>query len=135
MGGTQIAPDVKAAQSIVPQSSSATVNGAAVDTASFDEAMIVFDVGTTLATGTLDVTVEEADATGGPWTAITGAVFAQVTPTNDNAIFIGTIRMEAPRKQFLRAVGVAAVAASVYGVSIHLGQAVSLPAQTPVFDV
>lgn len=133
--GPQVARDIKAFQSIKPQSSSTTVNGTAVDTAGYDEAVIVLDCGTTAATGTLDVKVQESDTSGGTYTDITGAAFAQVTPTNDDAIYVGTIRLEGARKQFIRVVGVAATAASIYGASIHLAQGETKPAQTPAFAV
>ncbi len=135
---TQITPNLKAVQSIVPQNIGigATVNGAAVDCAQFDEAMIVFDVGVVAASGTLDVKVQESvDSAFTSPADITGAVFVQVTPTNDNAIYIGTIKMLSTRLQFLRAVAVDAVAAADLSVSIHLGQAVSKPSQTPAFSV
>ncbi len=93
---TQVTPDLKAVQTIVPQNIGigATVNGAAVDCAQFDEAMIVFDVGVVAASGTLDVKVQESvDSAFTSPLDITGAVFVQVTPTNDNAIYIGTIKM------------------------------------------
>jgi hypothetical protein len=132
----QVARDIKSFQSIKPQSSSTTVNGTAIDTAGYDEAVIVLDCGTTTATGTLDVKVQESvDAAFSSPIDIAGAAFAQVTPTNDDAIYVGTIRLEGARKQFIRVVGVAATAASIYGASVHLAQGESKPAQTPSFAV
>ena len=132
----QTAPDVLSKQSIKPQSSSTTVNGTAVNTAGYDEAVIVLDCGTTTATGTLNVKVQESvDSAFTTPIDITGAAFAEVTPTNDDAIYVGTIKLTAARKQYLRVVGVAATAASIYGASIHLAQAEKKPAQTPAFTV
>ena len=135
---TQVTPDLKAVQTIVPQNIGigATVNGAAVDCAGFDEAMIVFDVGVVAASGTIDTKIQESvDSAFTSPLDITGAVFVQVTPANDNAIYIGTIKMLSTRLQFLRAVAVDAVAAGDLSVSIHLGQSWTKPSQTPAFSV
>ena len=135
---TQITPNLKAAQSIVPQNIGigATVNGDAVDCAQFDEAYVVFDVGTLGASGTLDVKVQEAvDSAFTSPLDITGAVFTQVTPANDNAIYVGTIKLLSTRLQYLRAVAVDAVAAGDLSVSIHLAQSWTKPSQTPAFSV
>ncbi len=130
----QIARDIKSFQSIKPQSSSATVDGVGVDTAGYDEAVIVLDSGTTAATGTLDVKMQESDDNS-TFVDIAGAAFAQITPTNDDAIYIGTLRLEGARKRYIRPRAVAATAASLYGVSIHLAQGEQKPAQTPAFAV
>jgi len=65
---------------------------------------------------------------------IAGAAFTQVTPTNDDAIYVGVINLE-KRLRYIRVVGVAATAASIYGASVHLAQAGTKPAQTPAFAV
>jgi hypothetical protein len=77
---------------------------------------------------------ESADGATG-WTDIAGAAFAQVTSASDDSIYVGTIRMEGPRLRYLRAVAVVATAACLAAVQIHLGRPVSLPAQTPAFNV
>lgn len=132
----QVARDIKSVQSLKADNYGvATNNGVAVDAAGYDEAVIIFDAGTVGASGTVDVKVQESDTSGGTYTDITGASFAQVTATNDDAIYVGTIRLEGARKQFLRAVAVVGVAACDLGVSIHLAQGESKPAQTLAFGV
>jgi hypothetical protein len=124
-----------AKQTIRPQSIGVgTLNGLAVDAQSFDEAMVVLDVGT-LTTGSLTVTVEESVDGSTGWTAVAGAAFAAVTSANDEAVYVGTITLEGSRKRFLRAVAVVATAACLDAITIHLGRPVSLPAQTPAFSV
>jgi hypothetical protein len=95
---------------------------------------VVLDAGT-FTTGTLDVKVQESDTSGGTYTDIAGAAFAQVTSTTDDSIYVGTIKLEGSRKRFLRAVAVVATAACLASVTIHLARPVNLPAQTPAFDV
>lgn len=124
---------IKSFQSIKPQSSSSTVNGTGVDTTGYEEAIIVLDCGTTTATGTLDVKVQDsadnssfADIAGG------GVSFTQVVPANDDAIYVGVVRLSDNNiRRYIRVVGVAATAASIYGASIHLARATAVPAQTP----
>ena len=125
----------KAVMSISPESLDAeTVNGGGVDTKGFHEALVVLDCGVTTATGTLDVKVQES-ADNSTFADIAGATFTQVTPANDVAIYQGRIRMTPTRKRYLRAVAVAAVAASIAGVSFILGEANNEPAATPEFDI
>ena len=134
----QIAVEVKAVQTILAQvvAQDATVNGAAVDCQNFDEAMIVLDVGTVAATGTLDVKIQESvDSAFTSPLDITGAVFVQVTPSNDVAVFVGSLKLEAGRLQFIRAVAVDATAIAECGVVIHLANPVQRPAQTPAWTV
>jgi hypothetical protein len=135
MSGSQVAPDLLAKQTIRPQSIGAgTLNGLAVDTQGYDEAVVVLDTGT-FTTGTLDVKVQEsADGSSG-WTDIAGAAFAQVTSTTDDSVYVGSIRMEGPRLRYLRAVAVVATAACLGAVTIHLGKPVSMPAQSLAFNV
>jgi len=82
----------------------ATNNSSGVDTQGFSHAIVVVNTGTATATGTLDVTVEESLTSGGTYTAITGAVMAQVTTANDDTLFVGSIRLD-PVMQFIRVVG------------------------------
>jgi len=107
--------------SIFPRSSSATVTGVSIDTAGFNECLVVLSSGTTAATGTLDVTIEGSkDDTA--WAAIAGAAFVQVTPSNDEAVYVAKLNLGTnDANRYLRAVGTAATAASVYGVSFILG--------------
>lgn len=125
---------LKVNQSIKAQSVSGTVNGTAVDCSGYDEAIIICDVGTIAATGTLDVKVQESDASGSGFADIASAAFTQFTPSNDDAIYVGRVKMVG-RKRYLRIVAVQATAAALASVSIVLGQAKTMPAQTPAFTV
>jgi len=123
--------NVKSFQGIKAQSSSTAVTGSAVDLTGYGEAMIVLDCGTTASTGTLDVTVTSSAATAGTYAAVSGAVFTQVTPSNDDAIYVGRLRVD-PAKPFIKIVGTAATAASVYSVTVHAGEGTKArPLQTP----
>lgn len=129
--GMELAANTKSIQGIKAQSSSTVVTGSAVDLSGYNEAMIVLDCGTTTATGTLDVIVTSSATTGGTYTAVTGAVFTQVTPTNDDAIYVGRLRVDKD-KPFIKIQATAATAASVYSVTIHTWDGTKTrPYQTP----
>ena len=98
-----------------------TATGTAVDTKNFDEAFIILDAGTATATGTLDVTVEEGDTSGGSFTAIAGALFVQIVAANDNRILVGRIRVK-NFKRFIRIVAVVATDTVDASVIILLGK-------------
>lgn len=70
-----------------------TNESAAIDTAGYHQALIVLNAGETASGGTADVTVEAATTSGGSYTAITGAAFTQVTPSNDDAVYLGRINL------------------------------------------
>lgn len=63
-----------------PAARTTTANGTGVDVTKYEgTALAILDVGTTSGTTpTLDVKLQEADAVGGTYTDIPGAVFAQV---------------------------------------------------------
>lgn len=130
----ELASNILPTQVIKPQSSSTTVTSAAIDVRGFDEVVVTLDCGTTAATGTLDVKVQSSATSGGTYADITGAAFVQVTPSNDDAIYVGRIRVN-PSKPFLKVVAAAATAASLYSVHFDLGGGVKpRPLQTPVFN-
>lgn len=94
MPGTQFINDLKnnlvfpaGAQSIVPQTATATVTGAAVDLVDADgpcfAALLVGAVSGT--SPALDVKVQESATSGGTYTDIAGATFAQVTASSKTA--------------------------------------------------
>ena len=62
-----------------------TVNGSEIDTAGFEELLLVVDAGVT--NGTVDVKLQHATASGGTFTDISGAAIAQVTPSTDATIY------------------------------------------------
>jgi len=135
LAAPELTANSKVFQVIKPQSSSATVTSAAVDLSGYNEAMIVLSCGTTTATGTLDVKVQSSATTGGTYADITGAAFVQVTPSNDDAVYVARVRV-APSKPFIKVVAVAATAASLYGVEA-VGWAKAgggYPLQTAVFN-
>jgi len=133
----EIPQDVKVFQCIKPQSIGigATVTGTVVDTAGYDEAMIILDVGTITATGTLDVKVQEAVvAAFSTPIDITGAAFPQVLPATDDAVFVGHVRLTAARKRYMRVSATDATAAALMGCSIVLMKGIVKPAQTMSFS-
>lgn len=98
-----------------------TKTGAPVDTKDFEEALIILDAGVATATGTLDVTVEEGDTTGGSFTAIAGAAFVQIVAANDERILVGRIRVK-NFKKFIRTIAVVATDTVEASVIILLGK-------------
>ena len=89
------------------------VLGEAVDVNGYDP-VVVLNVGTITATGTLDVKIQESDdATN--WTDWTGGAFTQVTPATDNAIFE---KAYTGTKNYIRTVAKVSLAAAVFGTTV-----------------
>jgi hypothetical protein len=65
----------------------------AIDTAGYHQALVVYNAGTTAGAGTTDITVEAATTSGGSYTAVSGAAFAQVTTANDEAVYVGRVNL------------------------------------------
>lgn len=131
----QIGPNVKAMQSIKPQSQGiSTVNGTAIDTADYNEAMIVLNAGT--AGGEANVKVQEDDvsAFSSP-SDIASAVFTEVDSANDDAVYVGVVQLDANRQRYLRVVSVVTTGACLVAASIILAKARTKPAQTLVFNL
>ena len=97
----------------------ATNNSAAVDTQGFSHAIIVVNAGTATGSGTLTVTVEQSLVSGSGFAAITDAAMTAITSATDDAIFVGSIRLD-PVKQYVRVVGTVAVAAVQFSSSVVL---------------
>lgn len=104
-----------------------TQTSAAIDTVGFAEAIIIFDAGTVGASGTVDVTVTDCDTSGGTYAAVTGAAFTQVVAANDEAIYVGRIRLDSATagttdkvNRFLKIQAVVGTAACDFGVSVLL---------------
>ena len=134
---TEMAPNVKVVQCVPPQSiDGAAVNGAVVDTHEFGEVLFCLNTGTVLATGTLNVKVQEDDnlAFGSP-TDVAGAAFTEVVPANDVAVFFGKVKAHGARQRYLRLVHTAATAASTSGSVAVLGKPITEPAQVLQFSV
>lgn len=119
---------VKECISNISRATGTTTNGLEVDTRGFQEALVILTAGTVAATSTLDVKMQDSpDGTTG-WADVTSATFVQVTPSNDEAIFVGRIKLNSytagtPGKfrPWIRPVGVAGGSgASIYGVTVLL---------------
>lgn len=108
-------------QHLPASQAASTVLGDAIDAIGADFATVILMAGVTATSGTLDVTVESSIATGGTYAAITGAAFAQVTPSNDNAIYVGRIRLHG-KERFLKVSAVTAVAASIFSTVVILSK-------------
>ena len=92
-----------------------TVNGASVNVLGY-AATVELNIGTILATGTLDVKIQESpdDATWADWYS-----FPQVTPANDNQALQIAYTGD---NTYIRVVGVLAVANADYAVNVVLNQ-------------
>jgi hypothetical protein len=114
--------------------SSGGTNG--LDTREQDELVIVANIGTIATSGTLDLTlVESATNDSSTATAITGAVFTQFTPANDNAQYCGSVKCK-NYKRYIWVKSVQTAHAIVFGVSAVMGHSNRLPnANSPVFDL
>jgi hypothetical protein len=89
------------ANSLVPAVRTSSANGTGVDMVEADgPCFAILHVGTVSGTSpTLDVTIEESTASGGTYTAITGAAFTQIT--NSSHLLIINFKRS---KRFVRAV-------------------------------
>lgn len=87
----------------------ATTNlSAAIDTLGFNEAIFIVYAGLHSATGDSTVTVTECDTSGGSYSAITGAAFANITASNDlGEPFVGRMSLVG-RKRYLKVSNVVA---------------------------
>lgn len=91
-------------QSLVSAARTASANGTGVDTMGYNEVVALLDVGAVSGTSpTLDVKLQESDTSGGTYTDISGAAFAQVTDAN-HSLTIGVKVGDGVRKRFIRAV-------------------------------
>jgi len=111
------------------------VEGIAVDTKGFKDALIVFNCGAVETGGTAAVHIEESDNGSTNWTDIASAAFTGITLSNDKAMYQGRVRITPTRKRYLRAYAVIGTAAVSLAVSIILGDAQNLPAAEPAFDI
>lgn len=91
-----------------------TVNGTGVDFKGCGDILVLLKAGTSVASSTHDVALEDS-ADNSTFAPIVGAAFAQVTPSNDEASYLGILRKGSYRR-YVRAVSVVAAAASVAGV-------------------
>lgn len=98
-----------------------TVNGAAFDCRGMQEVLVWLSVGVVVATGTLDVHVEESDDGSTGWVDVAGAVFTQKDDQASQSLYVGRIivnrdrNIPLGRKRYLRIVGVVGTAVANYG--------------------
>jgi hypothetical protein len=120
---------------LAPQSVTGAVTGTPIDTAGYEEVFITLAAGAIVATGTLDVIVQESDLAAGPWTDITGAVFPQRTHALENTALVGRLRT-ALHKRWIQVIATQATAAAEGMVSVNLvGKNFVAEPQTYSFDV
>lgn len=116
----QILKVITPKQSLASATRTASANGTGVDTMGYNEVIALLDVGAVSGTlPTLDVKLQEADASGGTYTDISGAAFAQITTAN-HALSISVNIGDGTRKRFIRAV------ATIGGTSPSFACAVAL---------
>jgi hypothetical protein len=106
--------------------SASTVNGSAIDRLGFDEALVVVNSGTNGTNGTVNIKVQESDASTSGFADIAGAAFAQITEANDNTIYVGRLNLSG-RKRYIRVVATVGTAACDFGVDVILSGAKELP--------
>jgi hypothetical protein len=97
---------IKILASLVPATRTASANGSGVDTLGYTSAMAVIlagDIDTTDGNETYSFSVEEADTSGGTYTAISGAT-TTVTADNDVKVIRIDGLGQGSRKRFLRVV-------------------------------
>lgn len=117
---------VKAVTSIRPATRAASVNGSSIDTQGYRSAMVVFSMGALADTATLTFIVEESDASGSGFAAISGAtktVTVSGGGAEDNTDSKFGIMLEArARKRYIRAVGTYGGSGNVdFGAIVLLG--------------
>lgn len=98
----------------------------AIDTLGFNDAVIAVYVGTQSGGSTADITVTECDTSGGTYTAITGAVFAQITSANDLTVHQGRISLNG-RKRYLKISNVVGTATAELAILVALCNPVNAP--------
>ena len=124
--------------------STGTATSSEIDTAGFAEAVIIFDAGTVGASGTVDVTVQDSDTSGSGYAALTGAAFTQVVAANDEAVYVGRIRLDSATagttdkcNRYIKVQAVVATAACDLGVTVLLLNATGtgVPLNTMSFSI
>lgn len=114
--------------------STGTDNSSAIDTAGYHQAMVVFNAGTVGSSGTVDVKVQESDASGGTYTDVSGAAFTQVTASNDDTTYVGRVNLNGT-KRFIRVVLTVGTAACDAGASVIMSPAYTGDGSTFSFEV
>jgi len=95
----------KVAQAIKAGTYTATETGTGADTAGFGTCVVIVNAGTFTSTASMTFKVQSATTVGGSYSDISGAVFTAVTTSNDEACYIGSVKLDGTHSQFLRVVG------------------------------
>jgi hypothetical protein len=123
--------------------SAVTQVSAALDTKGMEQVTVILSTGVIVATGTINVKIEDSPDNS-VWSDLAGAAFAEQSTGDDDLVFSGKIKcnqVSTPVQRYLRISGTAAVALAEYGV-VMLGSNLSgnyplvtnaIP--TPVFDI
>ncbi len=97
-----------------------TTNGTGVDTKDFSEALVILATGVALATGTLDVKIQDS-ADNSTFADVSGAAFAQLTASDDQVIKIARLKLDGNLfRRYIRAVGTVGTATVDYTVTFVL---------------
>lgn len=91
------APSILAAAS-----TTASTDGTGVDAKDYDECLVIFDAILAASNAEGNVHIEESDDDS-TYTDITGAVFTEITPSNDVTSYVGRIDLR-KHKRYIRAV-------------------------------
>jgi len=112
--------DVKVVQALKADAWGVAANtSSAIDGTGFDTARVILNAGT--AGGELNVKVQSATTSGGSYADISGAAFAEVTSTNDDAVYVGIVHLnELAAGPFLKVVGTVTTGACDFGVIVEL---------------
>lgn len=89
-------------------------SGTSFDTLDYDDILVAYHAGTHVATGTVDITIEESDD-GSSWSTLSGAVFTQVTDSTHQTTYLASIRAGST-KRYIRARAAVATADCNLGV-------------------
>lgn len=114
-----------------------THDSAVIDMLGYEWAEIIVDSKLNQATGTLDVTARDGDASDqSDDAAITGAAFTQITTVNDTALYSGELYVPI-RKRYLTVRAIVATAACEFGVIVKLygPKAAPVESPTPAFTI
>ena len=115
----------------------ASTNGTGVDCKGYSECLVVFNAILAASSAEGNVHIEESDDDS-TYADITGAVFTEITPTNDDDAFVGRIDLS-KHKRYLRAVlatdGANAFTGSVGFVLMNPKSGPAVQDNSTVFDV
>lgn len=95
----------KATQIIKAGTYTSTQTSSALDTGGgWGTLMISVNAGTFTSSATMDIKVQAATTSGGSYSDITGAVFTQISTSNDDACYLGSIKLDGTHAQFFKVV-------------------------------